>query len=283
MPFVSKPEPIFVGEGYAEDFVVGSGVDGRYYASFTMGVEHEQYLCEAVSDTPDGPFDVHEKNIYRYPMRLGSIIDPCPFTNMTVRTYHNRLYTYDHRTIAFIDGNGNETPCNLPYPPDHDLFGRKDSFYVQPCCRLVNGVFFMVVNRVIRTPDRSLNTSVIDSFVSKDGVNFAPYRCPLIEPRPGTLFSQKIGNPYFYFEKDTIHVIAEGSNGCNGWQLFRFELRYRDMVTHEKALINDTDILANPSLEKFGDKYYLYYGKYDLKEKKYKTFVAVSDDLWTST
>lgn len=284
--FTEQPGPIIKTDGYAEDFVVVRG-ESTYAAYYTEGTEREQLLCVACSKSPVGPFEPTVLKIYHNSMRLGSVIQPCAQTNWKWRIYFNRLYMYDARTVAYIESKGpigpwdEETPCNLPHGEGFDLFGRQNSFYVQPCCRIVNGKFFMVVNRCVRTPNRSVDTSFIDSFISDDGVNFHRYKTPLISPRPGTVFASKIGNPYYYHEGDRIYVVAEGNANSQGWKLFCFELHYNDMITHEKPLINDRDILANPSLEKFDDLYYLYYGRFD--GKQYRQYVATGSQLWTTT
>jgi hypothetical protein len=89
---------------------------------------------------------------------------------------------------------------------------------------------------------------------------------------PDTLMSKKIGNPYFICDDNEIHIFAEGTND-GGWHLFYFSL-YNNIISRPVLLINNYDILANPSMEKFGDVFYLYYGKYI--KHSYKVFVATA-------
>jgi hypothetical protein len=279
MNFKPTEKMIFDGGHYSEDFIVVKK-DNEYIAFYTKGSEQYQQLYSARSSTPDGEFiSISTCPLHTSKMRLGSIIPPCEHTNNKWRLYYNKLFNYDNRTIAYIESMDlniweNETLIDMEIPIKKDLFGRKDAIIVQPCCRIVNGVFFLIVNKAIRTPDRSIDTSVIDSYISVDGIHFYPYKTPLISPIPGTLLSKKIGNPYFIFDEGKINIFAEGNDGP-GWHLFNFILHNDNITCNNTPLINSNEILANPSIEKFNDIYYLYYGKY-IKDS-YKIFVAIGN------
>ena len=226
--FSRIPHSIFDGPGYSEDFVVVKRSSDNYIAFHTSGTEQEQRLHIAFANNPLGPFEGSYKPIYPSKMRLGSIVSPCEQTNGKWRLYFNRIYDYNSRTLSFIESDSleqwhNETCLNVHYKFDTCLFDDERSFFVQPCCRIVNGVFFLIVNRVVRTLDRSVDYSVVDSFISYDGINFMPYKTPLIKPKLDTLYSKKIGNPYFIYKDGMINIFAEG-NGGGEWHLFNFEL-----------------------------------------------------------
>ena len=281
--FINVDRVVFETEQYSEDFIVVKGrnttINAPYLAFYTKGTEQEQRLWVATASDPIGPFTERKGPLYPSMMRLGSIILPCEQTDWKWRLYFSRTFSYYARVVCFIESNNlvdwhNETILNMNFNHAMSLFGKERSLFVQPCCRLVEDIFLLLINRVTIDQSRSVDFSCVDSFVSYGGLNFMPYKLSIITPNPGAEFSKKVGNPYFIYHNRKVDIFVEGNAGP-GWHIFNFEL-VDDVIKGDNRRWFDDSILANPSIEIFDGVYYLYYGRYD--GTKYRVYVAVGKE-----
>lgn len=82
----------------------------------------------------------------------------------------------------------------------------------------------------------------------------------LIEPEENTLYSVLAGNPTVIHDGKEYNIFFEGRNVFLDWRVFQAVWDGKDSVEIIKEPLLTG---ANPFVTKFGDKYYLYYSKWN--------------------